>query len=118
MSDDAIGVIIFVVTFVLTGAVSTWLFRLAAAKHASSGIVRIVVWLRSGRVPGLARQKKWTRAKVSVDESDRLVRVKPPGEPLAITLRSRDSRPRDKRDLWAFDLGHSGLLDGQGLGSS
>jgi hypothetical protein len=120
MSDDAIGVIIIVVAIVLTGAVMTWIFRRAAAKRDGSGVVQVIVWARSGRVPGLARQKKWIKAKVSVDESGRLVWVKPAGEPLAITLQSRDSRPRDKSDLWFLDPGTPVwdvvTADGQELG--
>lgn len=120
MSDDAIGVIVLVVAIVLTGAVSTWLFRLAAAKRAGSGVVQVIVWVRSGRVPGLAREKRWIKAKVSVDESGRLVWVKPAGEPLAVTLQSRDSRPRDKSDLWFLDPGtpvwDAVTVDGQELG--
>lgn len=120
MSDNAIGFIILVVAIVLTGAVSMWLFRRAAAKRAGSGVVQIIVWARSGRVPGLARQKKWTKAKVSVDESGRLVWLKPTGEPLAVTLQSRDSRPRDKSDLWFLDPGtpvwDAVTADGQELG--
>ncbi|MFE7506459.1 hypothetical protein [Promicromonospora sp. NPDC057488] len=82
-----------------------WLFRRAAAKRSGSGVVQVVVWARSGKVPGLARQKKWVKAKVSADEAGRLVWVEPAGEPVALTLRSRESRPRGKSDLWFLDPG-------------
>jgi hypothetical protein len=58
--------------------------------------------------------------KVSVDESGRLVWIKPAGEPLAVTLQSRDSRPRNKSDLWFLDPGtpvwDAVTADGQELG--
>lgn len=120
MSGDVIGVIILVVAIVLTGAFSMWLFRWATVKRAGSGVAQVIVWARSGRVPGRARQKKWIKAKVSVYESDRLVWVKPAGEPLAVTLQSRDSRPRDKSDLWFLDPGtpvwDAVTVDGEELG--
>ncbi|MGW2091650.1 hypothetical protein [Promicromonospora sukumoe] len=82
--------------------------------------MEIVVWARSGKVPGLARQKKWVKAKVSADQSGRLVWVKPAGEPLALTLRSRESRPRNKTDLFFLDPGtpvwEAVTADGQELG--
>jgi hypothetical protein len=59
MSNDAIGVIILVVAIVLAGAVSTWFFRWAAAKRAGSGVLQVIVWAHSGRLPGLSREKKW-----------------------------------------------------------
>lgn len=74
MSDDMIGSIVLVVAIVLTGAVSTWLFRLAAAKRAGSGVVQVIVWARSGLVPGPARPAE------EVDQGQReRGRVRPPG---------------------------------------
>jgi hypothetical protein len=96
------------------------LFRRAAAKRAGSGVVQIIIWARSGKVPGLSRQKKWTKAKVSVDDSGRLVWVKPAGDPLAVTLQSREPRPRNKTDLFFLDPGtpvwDAVTADGQELG--
>jgi hypothetical protein len=81
------------------------LFRRAAAERAGSGVVQIIIWARSGKVPGLARQKKWVKAKVSADEAGRLVWVRPAGESLALTLHSRESRLRNKTDLFFLDPG-------------
>lgn len=112
--------VILAVAIALCGVVATWIFRRAASKRAGSGVVQIIVWARSGRVPGLARQKKWTKAKVSVDDAGRLVWVKPAGESLVVTLRSRESRPRNKSDLWFLDPGtpvwEAVTADGQELG--
>jgi len=120
MNDTIAGFLVFVVVFVLGCGVVMWIFRLAAAKRAGSGIVLMVVWARSGRVPGLARQKKWVKVKARVDESGRLVWVKPAGDPVAVTLRSRESRPRNKSDLWFLDPGtpvwEAVTADGQELG--
>jgi hypothetical protein len=100
--------------------VANWLFRRAAAKRSGSGVVRVVVWARSGKVPGLKRQKKWVKAKVRVGESGRLVWVKPAGEPVALTLQSHEARPRNKSDLWFLDPGtpvwEAVTADGQELG--
>lgn len=75
---------------------------------------------RSGKVPGLKRQKKWVKAKARVDESGRLEWVKPAGDPVAVTLRSHESRPRNKSDLWFLDPGtpvwEAVTADGQELG--
>lgn len=80
----------------------------------------MVVWARSGRVPGLSRRKKWVKVKARVDESKSLVWVKPSGDPVAVTLRSRQSRPRNKSDLWFLDPGtpvwEAVTADGQELG--
>ncbi|GAA2217830.1 hypothetical protein GCM10010413_02590 [Promicromonospora sukumoe] len=120
MSDEIVGVVIIVLMIALAGVVTQWIFRRQAARRAGSGTVEIVVWARSGKVPGLARQKKWVKAKVSADESGRLVWVKPAGEPLALTLRSRESRPRNKTDLFFLDPGtpvwEAVTADGQELG--
>lgn len=103
--NDISGFLIIAFAIALSGAVATWTFRRTAAKRAGSGVVQMVVWARSGRVPGLARQKKWTKVKARVDESGRLVWVKPARDPLVVTLRSRESRPRNKSDLWFLDPG-------------
>lgn len=104
----------------LSAVVSRWLFRRAAANRAGSGVVLMVVWARSGRVPGLKRQKKWAKVKARVDESGYLVWVKPAGDPVAVTLRSHQSRPRNKSDLWFLDPGtpvwEAVTADGQELG--
>jgi hypothetical protein len=100
--------------------VAQWILRRAAAKRSGSGTVQMVVWARSGKVPGLKRQKKWVKAKARVDESGRLEWVKPAGDALAVTLRSHDSRPRNKSDLWFLDPGtpvwEAVTSDGQELG--
>lgn len=120
MSDEIVGFLIIVLMIALAGVVTQWIFRRQAARRAGSGTVEVVVWARSGKVPGLARQKKWVKAKVSADESGRLVWVKPAGEPLALTLRSRESRPRNKTDLFFLDPGtpvwEAVTADGQELG--
>ncbi|GHH72388.1 hypothetical protein [Promicromonospora soli] len=120
MSDDLIGILIIVLGIGFAGVVAQWIFRRSASKRSGSGVVQMMVWARTGRVPGLARQKKWVKAKVSVDESGRLVWVKPAGDPLAVTLRSRESRPRNKSDLWFLDPGtpvwEAVTADGQELG--
>lgn len=101
-------------------AVAQWLLRRAAAKRSGSGVVQIVVWARSGKVPGLRRQKKWVKAKVRVGESGQLVWVKPAGDPVTLTLQSHESRPRNKSDLWFLDPGtpvwEAVTADGQELG--
>jgi hypothetical protein len=120
VSDDLIGILILVLGIVFAGVVAQWIFRRRASKRSGSGVVELVVWARDGRVPGLARRKKWVKAKVSVDESGRLVWVKPAGDPLVVTLLSRDSRPRNKSDLWFLDPGtpvwEAVTADGQELG--
>ncbi|WP_157237108.1 hypothetical protein [Promicromonospora sukumoe] len=97
-----------------------WLFGRAAVKRSGSGVVQVIVWARSGKVPGLARQKKWVKAKVSADEVGRLVWVKPAGEPVELTLRSREPRPRNKSDLFFLDPGtpvwEATTPDGQEIG--
>lgn len=120
MSDDRIGFVILAGSIALAGLLTRWIFRRRAAKRVGSGTVEMVVWARSGRVPGLARKKKWVKAKVGVDEAGRLVWVKPAGEPLTLTLKSQESRPRDKSDLWFLDPGtpvwDAVTADGQELG--
>jgi hypothetical protein len=56
MSDEVIGALTILVGILCAGAVSRWIFRWAAAKRSGSGVVEIVVWARSGKVPGLKRQ--------------------------------------------------------------
>jgi hypothetical protein len=55
-----------------------------------------------------------------VGESGQLVWVKPAGDPVAVTLQSHDSRPRNKSDLWFLDPGtpvwEAVTADGQELG--
>jgi hypothetical protein len=120
MSDDFVGVLILVAGIVLAGVVAQWIRRRAAAKRSGSGVVEMVVWARSGKVPGLKRQKKWVKAKVRVGESGQLVWVKPAGDPVAMTLQSHESRPRNKSDLWFLDPGtpiwEAVTADGQELG--
>lgn len=120
MSDETVSRFIIISGVVLVGILTRWIFRRRAAKRAGSGTVEIVVWARAGRVPGLARKKKWIKAKVTVDEAGRLVWVKPAGEAVALTLRSQESRPRDKSDLWFLDPGtpvwDATTSDGQELG--
>ncbi|PUB29994.1 hypothetical protein C8K30_102372 [Promicromonospora sp. AC04] len=118
--DTVIGFVIIALFVGLAAIGAQWLFRRAAAKRTGTGLVQIIIWARSGRVPGLSRQKKWTKAKVSVDESGRLVWTKPAGDSLAVKLQSRDSRPRNKSDLWFLDPGtpvwDAVTEDGQDLG--
>jgi hypothetical protein len=118
--NDISGFLILTVCIALSGVIVRWIFRRQAAKRAGPGVVEMVVWARSGRVPGLARQKKWVKAKVRVDESGRLVWVRPAGDAVALTLRSRESRPRNKSDLWFLDPGtpvwEAVTADGQELG--
>jgi hypothetical protein len=120
MSDEVIGPVMILVGILCAGAVSTWIVRRAAAKRSGSGVVQIVVWARSGKVPGLKRQKKWVKAKVRVGESGQLAWVKPAGDPVAMTLQSHESRPRNKSDLWFLDPGtpvwEAVTADGQELG--
>lgn len=120
MPDEAVGPLFTIVSVALGGILGRWILRRRAARRAGSGTVEVVVWARSGKVPGLARQKKWVKAKVSADESGRLVWVNPAGEPLALTLRSRESRPRNKTDLFFLDPGtpvwEAVTADGQELG--
>lgn len=120
MSDDLIGILVLVLAIVFAGVVAQWIFRQRAAKRSGSGVVQMVVWARDGWVPGLARQKKWVKVKARVDESGRLVWVKPAGDPVTVTLRSRKSRPRNKSDLWFLDPGtpvwEAVTADGQELG--
>jgi hypothetical protein len=116
-----IGNYVFLGLCVAAGlAVAQWLFRRAAAKRSGSGVVQLVVWARSGKVPGLKRTKKWVKAKPRVGESGRLEWVKPAGDPVALTLRSHESRPRNKGDLWFLDPGtpvwEAVTADGQELG--
>ncbi|MFE7506929.1 hypothetical protein [Promicromonospora sp. NPDC057488] len=77
MSDEVVLILSIVISISLAAVVAKWLFRRTAAKRSGSGVVQVIVWARSGKAPGLARQKKWVKAKVSVDESGRLVWVKP-----------------------------------------
>ncbi|MFI2488101.1 hypothetical protein ACH47X_14390 [Promicromonospora kroppenstedtii] len=120
MPDEVVGPLFIFGGIVLGGLVVQWIFRRRAAKRAGSGTVEIVVWARAGRVPGLARKKKWIKAKATADEAGRLVWVKPAGEAVALTLRSQESRPRDKSDLWFLDPGtpvwDATTSDGQELG--
>ena len=103
--NDISGYVFLVIGIALSGVAARWLFRRAAAKRSGSGVVQMVVWARSGKVPGLKRQKKWAKTKARVDESGHLVWVKPAGDPVAVTLRSGESRPRNKGDLWFLDPG-------------
>ncbi|MFJ3403583.1 hypothetical protein [Promicromonospora sp. NPDC090134] len=120
MPDEAVGPLFIILGIVLSGLVAQWSFRHRAVRRTGSGTAEIVVWARSGHVPGLARKKKWVKAKAGVDESGRLVWVKPAGEAVTLTLRSRESRPRDKGDLWFLDPGtpiwDAVTADGQELG--
>ncbi|GGM12903.1 hypothetical protein ACFQBY_06630 [Promicromonospora citrea] len=105
MSEDLVGLLFIVAGVALAGAFSRWLFRRAARGRVGSGVVEVVLWAPSGRLPGLSRKKKWIKAKVTTDEAGRLVWVKPAGEPVSLTLRSRDPRPRNKSDLFFLDPG-------------
>lgn len=120
MPDEAVGPLFIILGIVFSGLVAQWSFRHRAVRRTGSGTVEIVVWARSGRVPGLARKKKWVKAKVAVDEVGRLVWAKPAGEAVTLTLRSRESRPRGKSDLWFLDPGtpiwDATTPDGQELG--
>lgn len=118
--NDISGYVFLALAIAASFAVAQWFFRRAAAKRSGSGVVQMVVWACSGKVPGLKRQKKWVKAKARVDESGRLVWVKPAGDVLAVTLRSHESRPRNKSDLWFLDPGtpvwEAVTADGQELG--
>ncbi|MFI2362250.1 hypothetical protein [Promicromonospora sp. NPDC019610] len=120
MPEEVVGPLFIFVGIVLTGLVMQWIFRRRAAERVGSGTAEIVVWARSGHVPGLARKKKWVKAKAAVDESGRLVWVKPAGEAVTLTLLGREPRPRDKSDLWFLDPGtpvwDAVTTDGQELG--
>jgi len=120
MAEEFVAILFIIVGIALAGVVSQRLFRRAAGRRSGSGVVQAVVWARSGKVPGLSRNKKWVKAKVGVDEVGRLVWVRPAGEPVAVTLRSRTSRPRGRSDLWFLDPGtpvwDAVTADGQELG--
>ncbi|GAB3172599.1 hypothetical protein GCM10027059_42330 [Myceligenerans halotolerans] len=94
--------------------------RRQATRCTGTESVQIIIWARSGKVPGLHKPKKWTKAVVTVDEEQRLTWVKPQGEPIALILRSRESRPRTAKDLFFLDPGtpvwDAVTADGQELG--
>jgi hypothetical protein len=94
--------------------------RKQAARRKGVESVQIIIWARSGKVPGLHKQKKWTKAVVTVDEEQRLTWVKPQGEPIALTLVSHEPRPRGAKDLFFLDPGtpvwDAVTADGQELG--
>lgn len=118
--NEIMGFLVFFAVFALGAALVRWLFRRAAANRAGSDVVQMIVWARTGHVPGLARTKKWVKVKARVDDSGRLAWVKPTGDPVAVTLRSYDPRPRNKSDLWFLDPGtpvwEAVTADGQELG--
>lgn len=118
--NEIIGFLVFFAVFALGAALVRWFFRRAAANRSGSDVVQMIVWARTGKVPGLARTKKWVKVKARADESGRLVWVKPAGDPVALTLRSHESRPRNKSDLWFLDPGtpvwEAITADGQELG--
>lgn len=118
--NDISGFLIIAASIAVSGVIVRWIFRRAAANRAGSDVVQMIVWARTGHVPGLARTKKWVKVKARVDDSGRLAWVKSTGDPVAVTLRSYEPRPRNKSDLWFLDPGtpvwEAVTIDGQELG--